>query len=256
MHTVEVGGREFAVCTHAEYPELEAAAQGEGFLRQWPQFMFYDACAAEHYPTMFERYPHFQFYIQDDHGPVVAYGNSIPLAWNGTADDLPGGWDDGLVRGAPGAVEGVGPDTLCALQATVSGRSHGRGLGTAIVQTMRRLALKAGFEALIAPVRPSDKARYPLVPIERYVTWTRDDGMLLDPWLRVHQRAGASLVSVAPESMMVLGTISDWEGWTEMHFPESGDYIIPGALVPVAMDTELDQGRYVESNVWMVHSLT
>jgi hypothetical protein len=121
---------------------------------------------------------------------------------------------------------------------------------------MRKLALDAGFDALIAPVRPSDKARYPLTPIERYITWTRDDGMFLDPWLRVHQRAGASIVRVAPESMMVSGTISDWETWTEMRFPESGDYVIPGGLVPVAIDTELDRGRYAEPNVWMLHSLT
>ncbi len=40
-----------------------------------------------------------------------------------------------------------------------------------------------------------------------------------------------------------------------MRFPESGQYIVPGALVPVEIDRENDTGRYVEPNVWMKHSL-
>lgn len=256
INTVEVGGRAFSVVSHADGPELEAAAQGEDFLRQWPQSMFHDPVAAEHYPTMFGRYPDFQFYIQDAAGTVVASGNSIPLAWNGTLDDLPTGWDDGLTRGALGVLSGVEPNTLCAIQAMISGRSLGQGLGAVPVQTMRTLAMAAGFDALIAPVRPSYKERYPLTEIGRYVTWTREDGMLFDPWLRVHQRAGASIMKVAPESMTISGTVADWETWAEMSFPSSGDYIVPGALAPVTMDVENDRGRYVEPNVWMLHALT
>ncbi|MEA3509944.1 MAG: GNAT family N-acetyltransferase, partial [Actinomycetota bacterium] len=173
MHTVDVGGRAFTVVSHAECPDLETAAQGEDFLAQWPQFMFHDAVAAEHYPTMFARYPGFQFYIQDDDGTVVVSGNSIPLAWNGTSDDLPTGWDDGLTRGALGVLGGVEPNTLCAIQATLSARFVGQGLGAMPVRAMRNLALDAGFDALIAPVRPSYKARYPLTDIGRYATWRR-----------------------------------------------------------------------------------
>jgi hypothetical protein len=39
-----------------------------------------------------------------------------------------------------------------------------------------------------------------------------------------------------------------------MAFPESGDYIVPGALVPVQIDRERDLGHYVEPNVWMRHA--
>jgi hypothetical protein len=38
-----------------------------------------------------------------------------------------------------------------------------------------------------------------------------------------------------------------------MTFPETGAYVIPGALVPVEIDRERDEGIYVEPNVWMVH---
>ncbi len=55
--------------------------------------------------------------------------------------------------------------------------------------------------------------------------------------------------------MTIDGTVADWEGWADMPFPESGDYVVPGALTPVSIDRESDRGRYVEPNVWMHHRL-
>jgi hypothetical protein len=60
-------------------------------------------------------------------------------------------------------------------------------------------------------------------------------------------------VKVAPHSMRVPGSVGEWEEWTEMTFPETGAYVVPGALVPVEIDRERDEGLYEEPNVWMVH---
>jgi hypothetical protein len=80
------------------------------------------------------------------------------------------------------------------------------------------------------------------------------DGTHLDPWLRTHERLGAEIAKIAPQSFTVSGTVGEWEEWTEMSFPETGAYIVPGdALVPVEIDREKDEGLYVEPNVWMVH---
>jgi len=49
--------------------------------------------------------------------------------------------------------------------------------------------------------------------------------------------------------------VAEWEGWTGMAFPETGDYVVEGALVPARIDRERDLGLYVEPNVWMRHSL-
>jgi hypothetical protein len=38
-----------------------------------------------------------------------------------------------------------------------------------------------------------------------------------------------------------------------MVFPESGDYVVEGALVPVTIDREGDIGRYADPNLWMRH---
>jgi hypothetical protein len=85
------------------------------------------------------------------------------------------------------------------------------------------------------------------------IGWRRDDGTHVDPWLRTHERIGAEIVKVASRSFTVAGTVAEWEEWTGMAFPESGTYVVPGALVPVEIDRERDEGLYVEPNVWMVH---
>ena len=40
-----------------------------------------------------------------------------------------------------------------------------------------------------------------------------------------------------------------------MKSPQSGKYIIPGALNPIEMNIEKYEGIYIEPNVWMQHSL-
>lgn len=255
VRVIEFGNQSATLVTHAERPDLEDQAQGEDFLSQWPAFMFHDPVADEHYPVMYERCPEFQFYIIDGAGSLLANGNSIPLAWDGSLEDLPGGWDEALVRGSVGAQDGTAPTALCALQATVSSRCGGRGLGSSLVNAMKLLAETAALESLIAPVRPSLKATYPLIPIDDYLTWRREDGLFFDPWLRVHERLGASVLANAAESMEIPGSSTDWETWTGLNFSTSGEYIVDGALAPVVFDADADVGVYIEPNVWMLHRL-
>ena len=121
---------------------------------------------------------------------------------------------------------------------------------------MRANAVRHGLTRLIAPVRPSWKARYPLAPIERYVRWRREDGRLLDPWMRTHERLGARVGAPLPRSLRIDGTVADWESWVGMPFPESGDYVFPEGLATVRIDREADLGSYWEPNVWMIHPET
>ena len=53
--------------------------------------------------------------------------------------------------------------------------------------------------------------------------------------------------------MIIRGSRTDWETWTGLKLPQSGQYYIPGALNPMEMDIEKDDGVYIEPNVWMVH---
>jgi hypothetical protein len=92
-----------------------------------------------------------------------------------------------------------------------------------------------------------------LTAIERYVTWRREDGQLLDPWMRAHERLGARVTTPLPRSLQITGTVGEWESWTGITFPESGDYVFPEGLTTVHIDRSQDRGSYWEPNVWMVH---
>ncbi len=92
-------------------------------------------------------------------------------------------------------------------------------------------------------------------PIERYARWRREDGLPLDPWMRVHARLGGEVLRPEPRSLKITGTVAEWERWTGLAFPESGQYAIPRGLAPVWIDREVDLGTYFEPNVWMRHRL-
>jgi GNAT superfamily N-acetyltransferase len=195
--------------------------------------------------------PEFQFYVLADDDEVVARAHSLPLSWNGSSGDLPAGIDGAIARGFD---EG-GANVLCAMLIAIPRKLRGQGFSALALQAMRELAGRHGLTALIAPVRPNWKERYPLVAIERYAEWRRADGLLFDPWLRVHERAGATVLKPEPRSLRITGTIADWEEWTQMAFPESGDYWFPGGLTTVEIDRAADVGRYWEPNVWMHHAV-
>ena len=122
-----------------------------------------------------------------------------------------------------------------------------------LLTAMAGLARGAGLSPLIAPVRPSQKDRYPTIPMERYAQWTRTDGSPFDPWIRVHTRLGARIGPVIPRSLHIAGTVGQWESWTQMRFPETGDYVFPAGLATVHIDTDKGVGEYWEPNVWIIH---
>ena len=128
-----------------------------------------------------------------------------------------------------------------------------RGLAAELLRGMSDLAGRHGLRRLIAPVRPSWKDRYPLAPIERYITWRREDGQLLDPWMRLHERLGARVATPLPRSMRISGTVAEWEEWIDLALPESGSYVFPGGLAPLTVDREAGTAGYWEPNVWMIH---
>ena len=190
----------------------------------------------------------------DPHG-VLAEGHTVPCAWDGTTEGL-GDGIDAMIAGAFEALEvGHRPTALGVLAAEIKSQFHGRRLADTVLDGMAELARSVGLAHLIAPVRPSLKDRYPIIPIERYVTWTRQNGEPFDPWIRVHLRRGAEIAKPIQYSLRITGTVAEWEQWTGMRFPDDGLYTFPAGLAPVEIDRRRDIGSYWEPNVWIIHTV-
>jgi hypothetical protein len=165
------------------------------------------------------------------------------VVWDGTDTGL-GPGIDATVTAAFGLREADGqPTAVSALAAEIPPRHQRRGLAKVMLQAMAGLAGDAGLAHLTAPVRPTLKDRYPSIPMDRYVRWTRPDGTPFDPWMRVHTQLGARIGPAIPRSLHITGTVGDWESWTGMRFPETGDYVFPAGLAIVHIGRDSDTWR-------------
>ncbi|GAA3736224.1 hypothetical protein GCM10022225_18680 [Plantactinospora mayteni] len=251
----------------------------------WPEFVFHDQEAARHLGRIRQLFAGLELVLLDDvpnqprhhadvrdqaehdadvpnqaeeddasletNAEIVAAGWAVPLRWTGTVDDLPTGYTDSLARALDAYDAGEPPDTLAILAAQVRPERQGRGLAGRLLRALGDLA--PARHRVICPVRPTRKARYPLTPIDRYADWLRPDGTPFDPWLRTHLRSGGRILATAPRSQVIRGSVAEWQHWTGLEYPDSGEYVIPDGLSTLHVDLDADQGTYVEPNIWVQH---
>jgi GNAT superfamily N-acetyltransferase len=236
---------------HADYRNLVRGLTKE----VWPEFMLHDAVANEHWHELLDRFPQYQLALHDTQvNRVAGMANSFPLRWDLPLEELPDeGWDWAFQEAVKNHQQGVAPNYHCAIQIVLRQEYQGQGLSRPMVEAVRAVTKTRRLRSLIIPIRPSEKSTYPLISLDDYITWETDEGFPFDPWLRVHVRAGARVIKVCHESKTIRGTRAEWEQWTGMKFPQSGRYIIDGALNPIEIDIEKDEGVYIEPNVWIVH---
>jgi hypothetical protein len=219
----------------------------------FPAFIVADKVAAAYIKRVREWFTDLSIMLTDDRDTPVACGWGVPIRWDGTVADLPWGYTDTTRKAVEGRIRGEEPDTFVICGGIVSREVTGRGMAAELISALRDLPAAAACERVIAPIRPTLKSSYPLTPIDTYASWTRDDGTPLDPWLRSHLRMGAAVLATAPHSQTMTGTVEEWQGWTGMRFPSTGDYVIPKGLSTLHIDRELDLGTYTEPNIWVRH---
>ena len=238
------------VLSHAQRPELleqfELMESGA-----FPEFMLHDPIWNEHWPLVLSEFAELQLYfVDEDSGELAAVLNSVPVAWDGTSDDLPDSEHEVLARSLRHRREGRTSTTLCGIQAAVAESHAGKGVAAQVLEEGLRLCRQAGLSHLISPIRPTLKHRYPTIPFEEYIDWKRPDGTAFDPWIRAQIAGGAQRLGICRAPMRFEGSVSDWEEWTGLALPASGRYVIEGALDLLHVDVETDRCWLAELNVW------
>lgn len=247
--------KKFTFVTLEERPDLEDEINKLHNIG-WINFMREDPIAVKYWNELLSYFPKFQFILLNEVHKPIACGNAIPFYWDGNDDRLPTGWDGVFEKGILDYKNNVQPNSLSALAIVIHPEFRGKGLSKRMVKEMKGLAVKSKFQNMVAPVRPSLKGMYPLIPMEEYMTWGREDGTPFDPWIRTHIKMGAQVIKVAEKSMVIPASLKEWEEWTGMRLPSSGRYIINEGLVPLEVDITADKGVYVEPNVWLRHHIT
>ncbi|MFB9834747.1 N-acetyltransferase [Actinoallomurus acaciae] len=245
------------VTTAAQRPDLVPLL---GEFNDWPAFMRRDPVAPLYYSDPATAYPEFVLIAIDRDHPdrLVAEGYSVPFTWDrDPGESLPaGGWDDVVLTAALDRLAGRRGTVVSALEISIRPDLRGKGLSSIMLAAMRRNAADQGYASLVAPVRPSAKHRHPNMSIVDYANLRRDDGLPVDPWLRVHIRAGGLITGVSARAMTIAGSLADWRHWTGLPFDTTGPVEVPGALVPVHCDTVHDHAVYCEPCVWLHHPLS
>jgi GNAT superfamily N-acetyltransferase len=231
-----------------DYQEQQWIARGA-----WPEFLRHNRATLDYASHLDEHCLEFQC-VAISSREVIAVAHSIPLCIEVDDSDLPNdGWEWALTTGARQYRTKVPANVLCGLSITVSPENQKKGLGARLVNYLRDLAFRKGLTALIVPVRPLEKAQNPTLPMSEFMSRTRQDGYHIDPWIRTHQRLGGRIISICERSMLVSGSLTDWRSWTGIELKTGQVSIVPGALAPLIVDSNM--ATYVEPNVWMKHTV-
>lgn len=237
----------------AARPDLVEAAEAMGSAL-WPDWLDTAALRA-YWPSLYqgELAAYQTIAVDDTSGAVVGLANSVPFLRSDALPDT--GWDWVLEHGVLAALAGSPVNALSALSVAIRAEQRGTGLAQRLLEAMKPPARAGGLTTMVAPVRPTLKALYPLQDFATYCAWRRDDGTPFDPWLRTHEAMGATAIGPAMASQTIIGTLDQWQRWTAMKFPASGHYAIPGALAPLEIDLAANRGICLEPNLWMEHPL-
>jgi GNAT superfamily N-acetyltransferase len=215
-------------------------------LNEFPAYLNHNSVGSRYWGRLYTDFPELQLAVTDG-GALVGEVHAVPVPVNG--DELPAGWDEAFERG----MENGGGNVVSLLAMSVRPDARRKGIPTLLITAVRRIARETGHEGVIAPVRPTLKCRYPLVPIERYIGWRREDGSHFDPWIRAHEREGGTIAGPAPESLVMRAPVADWEEWLDFALPEDGTYVHPDMLAPLVVQDGI--GTHAEPNVWIRHSV-
>ena len=243
----------YDIVTLAEQPSLIETVN-QIHREAWPQFLLHDQVWQRYWGRLLAEFGEYQLVLLEG-DKVIGAAHGIPLKWVGALEDVPSGWDSAVERGFRDKEGSVNPTAVIGLSLVILPDYQGRNLSRMLLSTLHDLAKRKEMRDVLVPVRPTMKSKYPKMPMGDYLSKLMRDGLPFDPWVRTHVKLGAKFLNIAHQSMVVTGTVAEWEEWTGKKFRKSGEHLVPGALVPVYIDRKKDQGIYEEPNIWVRYRL-
>ncbi|HDS01542.1 MAG TPA: GNAT family N-acetyltransferase [candidate division Zixibacteria bacterium] len=243
---------EFDIITLDQKPNLKHEIDKLSEL-SWPKFLLHGD--VRYWSSLFNVFAQYQIAFVLDDDRVIAAGHTVPLRWDGSPDDLPSSLDALMHRAFRDRQVKSKPDSISALAIMIHPDFRNEKLSARMIKAMIWLGKKYGMGNLLAPLRPTLKSNYPSMPFDEYIDKKAENGETFDPWIRIHLRLGGEIIKIMDKSITVTGTLSEWEEWTDMKFPESGDYTIKGGMQPLVIDEAKNVGIYTEPNLWVRHRI-
>lgn len=183
---------------------------------------------------------------------LAAYANGVLLHCDPSVEKLP---ETGWRHAIDAVFSKTPPNCLCLLVANVDPEQRNLGLSVPLLDMAKQVTKKLGFSQMIGPVRPIRKSEFPDLSMSDYVSRLTGEGESFDPWVREHVRAGAAILNICSESVLVRATLAKWRQWIKLPLTESGEYELPGGLAPLVVDVAANVGVYREPNVWVRYQL-
>jgi hypothetical protein len=223
------------------------------FAEGFPAFITADPEVKKYIARVREYFPHLDVILVSDDGQPAATGWGVPIPWTDDVKDLPPSFADILRVAVEAHESGADTNAFVICGGVVSPELKGTGTTTELLRALIQTGQNQGMTRVLAPLRPTRKHLYPLISIEEYASWVREDGLPLDPWLRLHVRAGGRVIALAPNAQTRFGSVKEWEEWARMPLPATGQYVIPDGMSVLHIDTDADVGTYTEPNIWIRH---
>ncbi|WP_316214638.1 non-ribosomal peptide synthetase [Bradyrhizobium sp. SZCCHNR2035] len=224
-------------------------------LDAWPAFFEGDLALKADWGELGSVFPEYQMCLLSEDDRIAAVVHSAPFHWSGLIDDLPAGWSAALRAAVRDQSHASGCNTLLVFVAVVAREFQQLGLSLDLLSGLREFAAGKGLGSIIIPVRPTEKASHPHMPFDAYCRWRREDGQLVDPWLRSHERQGGVVLRVENRSQTITGSFADWQRWTGCDLSAHPEAVPPGAFNPLVVDEPANSATYVEPCVWIRHNV-
>ena len=184
-----------------------------------------------------------RFFFLDpaSNGELVGSAVTMRIRWNGTAADLPAGWEETVRRCFRDCrdAEGRGCNTLVGMQVFTLYHYRQGGLAGLFLDKMLALGRRNGYEHMLVPVLPPTQFQRENVekPFEEIVSARRPDGLPNDHWVRLHVRKGARVLGASAKSHRFAASLRGFqEHITSDRVTRTGEHI-------VRLDRDLSFGR-------------